>query len=846
MQPFDESAMTANALHALKARFKSVAMKPSSPMEAAFEQALQRELSQSARPLSRDALLRAAALACRTVLDERWAATQAADAARGAQAAVRRVHYLSMEFLMGRALGNAVAALGLDAQLRARFAEQGQSLPDVLERENDAALGNGGLGRLAACFLDAFAELGLPSFGYGLRYQYGMFAQGIQAGRQVESPDDWMALGNPWEVLRPEARYTVGFGGRVVVEAGGARRWLPAEQLVAQAWDFIVPAHHSERVSTLRQWQASAAAPIDFAAFSRGDYAGAAAHRVAADALNWVLYPDDSTEAGRELRLKQEAFLVSASLQDMIARHLREGGTLDTLGRANAVHLNDTHPALAPAELMRLLLDEHGLAWEAAWAITRQAVSYTNHTLMPEALETWPVRLFEALLPRHLEIIYEINHRFLQQVRARCPGDDALLARVSLIDEGGQGQWGGGGERRVRMAALAVVASHRVNGVAALHSELMVQTIFADYAQLFPERFHNVTNGVTPRRWLQQANPALGSVLDARIGQGWRQDLSQLAQLKPLAGDAMLAAEFMAVKQANKQRLAALIRRELGLVVNTDSLFDVQIKRIHEYKRQLLNILHVIARYQAIVADPGADWVPRTVILAGKAASAYAMAKSIIQLAHDVGRVVNSDPRVGDKLKLVFLPNYGVSLAETIIPAADLSEQISTAGTEASGTGNMKFALNGALTIGTWDGANIEMAQAMGEENMFVFGLRTEEVARIQSLGYDPRLYVEGNRQLQAVLEAIAQGDFSGGDAGRYRSLVDKLLGSDPYLLMADFAAYVEAQQQVDALYRDAGAWGRRAVANVAGMGWFSADRTVAEYAERVWSAKSLGELGRD
>lgn len=833
--------MTANALHALKARFKSVAMKPSSPMEAAFEQALQRELSQSARPLSRDALLRAAALACRTVLDERWAATQAADAARGPQAAVRRVHYLSMEFLMGRALGNAVAALGLDAQLRARFAEQGQSLPDVLERENDAALGNGGLGRLAACFLDAFAELGLPSFGYGLRYQYGMFAQGIQAGRQVESPDDWMALGNPWEVLRPEARYTVGFGGRVVVEAGGARRWLPAEQLVAQAWDFIVPAHHSERVSTLRQWQASAAAPIDFAAFSRGDYAGAAAHRVAADALNWVLYPDDSTEAGRELRLKQEAFLVSASLQDMIARHLREGGTLDTLGRANAVHLNDTHPALAPAELMRLLLDEHGLAWESAWAITRQAVSYTNHTLMPEALETWPVRLFEALLPRHLEIIYEINHRFLQQVRARCPGDDALLARVSLIDEGGQGQWGGGGERRVRMAALAVVASHRVNGVAALHSELMVQTIFADYAQLLPERFHNVTNGVTPRRWLQQANPALGSVLDARIGQGWRQDLSQLAQLKPLAGDAMLAAEFMAVKQANKQRLAALIRRELGLVVNTDSLFDVQIKRIHEYKRQLLNILHVIARYQAIVADPGADWVPRTVILAGKAASAYAMAKSIIQLAHDVGRVVNSDPRVGDKLKLVFLPNYGVSLAETIIPATDLSEQISTAGTEASGTGNMKFALNGALTIGTWDGANIEMAQAMGEENMFVFGLRTEEVARIQSLGYDPRLYVEGNRQLQAVLEAIAQGDFSGGDAGRYRSLVDKLLGSDPYLLMADFAAYVEAQQQVDALYRDAGAWGRRAVANVAGMGWFSADRTVAEYAERVWSAKSLG-----
>ncbi|MDN3921955.1 glycogen/starch/alpha-glucan phosphorylase [Roseateles violae] len=811
-------------------------------LQAAFQAALQRELAQSSEGPTREALMRAAASACRELLGQRWATTQRADAARGddpAKAPVRRVHYLSMEFLMGRALGNALAALGLDASLREAFAAEGQNLPDVLERESDAALGNGGLGRLAACFLDSFAELGLPSFGYGLRYQYGMFAQRIQDGRQVEVPDDWLRLGQPWELPRPDVRYPVGFGGRVEVDADGSRRWVPAERLVAQAFDFIVPAHHSERVSTLRQWHATAEAPIDFNAFCRGAHPQAAKHRVSADALNWVLYPDDSTDPGRELRLKQEAFLVSASLQDLIHRHLREFRSLHSLGKLNAIHLNDTHPALAPAELMRLLLDEHGMGWDEAWAITRQAVSYTNHTLMPEALETWPLQMFEALLPRHLEIIFEINHRFLEQVRAQFPGDEALLARVSLIDEGGH--HGHGGERRVRMAALAIVASHRVNGVAALHSELMVQTIFADYAKIFPGRFHNVTNGVTPRRWLQQCNPALSSVIDERIGKTWRQDLSQLSKLKPLAGDTALIQQFRSVKRANKERLAELIRRETGIAVNPDSLFDVQIKRIHEYKRQLLNILHVIARYQAIVANPNADWTPRTVVIAGKAASAYQMAKSIIRLAHDVGRIVNSDARVGDKLKLVFMPNYGVSLAEMIIPAADLSEQISTAGTEASGTGNMKFSLNGALTIGTWDGANIEMAEAMGTENMFVFGLKTEDVAKMKALGYDPRLYVEENRALKNVIDAIAGGAFSGGDASRYRQLVDALLGRDTYMLMADFADYAATQSKVDALYKDARAWGERAVLNVAGMGWFSSDRTIAEYVERVWSVKSLG-----
>ncbi|MBV8035763.1 MAG: glycogen/starch/alpha-glucan phosphorylase [Pelomonas sp.] len=803
-------------------------------LRTAFEAAYERELAQSSHGATPQAALHAAAQACRETLARRWAATQAEDARRGDKAPVRRVHYLSMEFLMGRALSNALSALRLVEPLEARLAEQGLALGDVLEREPDAALGNGGLGRLAACFLDSFAELELPAFGYGLRYRYGMFSQAIQQGHQLEQPDDWMRDSPAWELPRHDLRYPVGFGGRVEADASGVRRWMPADSIEAQAFDFIVPAHHSARVSTLRQWQAMAA-PIEFKPFSEGDHARAARHQLQADALNWVLYPDDSTEAGRELRLKQEAFLVSASLQDLIARHLREFGSLHNLGRANAIHLNDTHPALAPAELMRLLLDEHGLGWDEAWKITRQAVAYTNHTLMPEALETWPVRMFEQLLPRHLEIVYEINQRFLDEVRARFPGDDALAARVSLIDEGRHG-----GERRVRMAALALVASHRVNGVAALHSALMVQTIFADYARLWPERFHNVTNGVTPRRWLQQANALLSALLDGRIGDGWRRDLAELAELGSLAANRELGEEFLAVKRANKQRLAAVIRRELGLAVNVDSLFDVQIKRIHEYKRQLLNLLYVISRYQAIRDDPDANWVPRTVIIAGKAASAYQMAKSIVRLAHDVARVVNSDSRVGDKLKLVFLPNYGVSLAENVIPAADLSEQISTAGTEASGTGNMKFGMNGALTIGTWDGANIEMAQAMGVENMFVFGLRADAVAKIKQLGYDPRLYVEENRQLKRVIDAIAAGVFSNGDTERYRALVDSLLHRDVYLLMADFADYAATQAKVDALFADRAAWAERALRNIAGMGPFSSDRTIAEYVEHVWSVKSL------
>ncbi len=788
-----------------------------------FRIAYQRELAQRSDIGSATASMSAAAIASRTILADRWSRTQIEDSRRSQG---RRVHYLSMEFLMGRALSNALSALNLDKDIANMLGNVGPNLGQVLESESDAALGNGGLGRLAACFLDSFATLELPSFGYGLRYENGMFAQRIQDGRQVEVPDEWLTNGNPWEQERSELKFHVGFGG-VVTGEGGVRRWNPAEQIVAHAVDFVVPGHGTERVSTLRQWKAVAARPIDLATFCRGEHAASAAHRQSADTLNWVLYPDDSTRAGRELRLRQEFFLVSASLQDMITRHLRERDDILSFGKWNAVHLNDTHPALAPAELMRLLVDEYGLCWEDAWRVASQAVSYTNHTLMPEALETWPVHMFQSLLPRHLEIIYEINRRFLNDVRARFPGDEAIIKRVSLIDESG--------ERRVRMAALAIVASRKVNGVSVLHSALMVQTIFADYAAIWPDRFLNVTNGVTPRRWLAQANPDLSALLDRHIGPGWRSDLEQLQALKAKAAQKRIGQEFLKTKQANKTRLADHIRRDLGIAVDPSSMFDVQVKRIHEYKRQLLNVLHVVARYQAIIADPGAGWTPRTVIFAGKAASAYHTAKLIIQLVHDVARVVNSDPRVGDRLKVVFLPNYSVSLAERIIPAADLSEQISTAGTEASGTGNMKFALNGALTIGTWDGANIEMAQAMGEENMFVFGLRTDAVVRMKELGYDPRLFVEQNLQLKRVIDAIATGEFSPGDTGRYRALTDNLLNRDTYMLMADFADFVATQSKVDALFSSPDAWAAMALRNVAGMGWFSTDRTIREYVQNIW-----------
>jgi len=778
-------------------------------------------------------MMHAIALLAREQLARRWVATDAAD--RAAQA--RRVYYLSMEFLIGRTLGNALAALGLEGGAATAAQAHAMTLEDVAAAEADAALGNGGLGRLAACFLDSMATLELPSWGYGIRYEFGMFAQSIQEGRQIERPDPWLLDGSPWEFPRPGIAYPVRFGGWVepAAQPGQAPRWHPGGEVSAKAYDMVIPGHGTERVSTLRLWKAVAPAQIDLHAFNSGDYARAAEFKNEYENISWVLYPNDSTPAGRELRLRQEYFFTSASLQDIVARHLDEHGRLDNLADKVAIHLNDTHPAIGIAELMRLLHDEQGLAWETAWETTRRVFSYTNHTLMPEALETWPVALLQHVLPRHLEIVFRINAEFLALAAAARPNDEDFLRRLSLVEENG--------ERRVRMAHLSIVGSHRVNGVSALHSRLLVETIFADFAALWPERFTNVTNGVTPRRWLAQANPGLASLVDAALGgdagRGWRLELTQLERLAPLAADAGFRRAFLAVKRANKERLAQHIRAATGIVVDPTSLFDVQVKRIHEYKRQLLNVLEVVARWQAMLADPDPTltaWVPRTVIFAGKAASSYVAAKNVIRLIHDVAAVINEDARLHGRLKVLFVPNYSVSVAETIVPAADLSEQISTAGTEASGTGNMKLALNGALTIGTDDGANIEIRQRVGDDNIFIFGLSAAEVIAQRQAAYQPLRLYEGNARLRAVLDAIAGGQFSPAEPDRHRGLVDALLsGGDPYMLLADFDSYLAAHERVDALYRQPDAWAAKAIANVAGMGSFSSDRAVAEYARTIW-----------
>lgn len=776
-------------------------------------------------------IMHAVAQVARERLSRRWVAGDAADT----QSRARRVCYLSMEFLIGRTLGNALAALDLQGAAAAAAQRHAQKLEDVAAQELDAALGNGGLGRLAACFLDSMATLGLPSFGYGIRYEYGMFAQAIQQGRQVERPDPWIEDGTPWEFPRAGVAYPVHFGGWVEPAGlpGEAPVWRHAATVNAKAYDMVIPGHGTERVSTLRLWKAVAPAQIDLHAFNSGDYARAAEFKNEFENISWVLYPNDSTPAGRELRLRQEYFFTSASIQDILARHLAEHGSFDNLADKVAIHLNDTHPAIGVAELMHLLVDRHHVPWASAWATTQQVFSYTNHTLMPEALETWPVALLQHVLPRHLEIIFRINHEFLDAAAKFRPGDDGFLRRLSLIEESG--------ERRVRMAHLSIVGSHKVNGVSALHSDLLVKTIFADFAAMWPDRFTNMTNGVTPRRWLAQANPGLAALLDRHIGSGWRLDLAQLSRLKEYAEDAAFRAEFMAVKRANKQRLAQTIKATTGLEVDPESLFDVQVKRIHEYKRQLLNVLQVIARYQAMLADPDQDWVPRTVIFAGKAASSYVTAKNVIRLIHDVGSVVNHDPRIRGRLKVAFIPNYGVSVAEVIMPGADLSEQISTAGTEASGTGNMKLAMNGALTIGTDDGANIEIREQVGDDNIFIFGLKTPEVLNLRASGYQPLRLYEDNPKLKAVLDAIAGGAFSVDEPSRYRALVDGLLwGGDHYLLLADFDDYCATQARVDALFRDRDAWARKAIANVAGMGTFSSDRTIAEYARDVWRIDPL------
>jgi starch phosphorylase len=772
--------------------------------------------------------LHAAALAVRDRLVDRALTTGQAQQASD----IKHVYYLSIEFLIGRAFTNAMLALDIGRDVQHALAELGVDMAALPDLEPDAALGNGGLGRLAACFLDSMATLGISGFGYGIRYDYGMFKQQIVDGRQVEAPDYWLADGNPWEFPRPDVEYRVRFGGRVE-QVGERMVWSDTQDLLAMAYDIIIPGHATQATNTLRLWSAKPANALDLSAFNGGDYVAAAAEKNLAENVTRVLYPDDSTPAGRELRLRQEYFFCAASLQDLVGRFLATHSDFDLLPEHVAIHLNDTHPVLAIPELMRILIDEQDIAFPRAWAITRRVFSYTNHTLMQEALETWPLDLFGAVLPRHLQIIFDINTAFITDINTRFGPDFDLMRRVSLINEDG--------ERRVRMAYLAVVASHKVNGVSALHSDLMQQSIFADFAKIFPDRFTNKTNGITPRRWLSQANPALSNLIDARIGPDWRRDLDKLAALAPLAGDPAFAGQFRAAKLQNKERLAGWIEQHLGITVNPHSLFDVHVKRIHEYKRQLLNVLHVITRYKRILANPDAGWVPRTVIFAGKAASAYHMAKQIINLINDVATTINADPRVGDKLKVVFLPNYSVSLAEIIIPAADLSEQISTAGTEASGTGNMKLALNGALTIGTLDGANVEMRESVGAENIFIFGNTTEEVALLRARGYQPREIVEQNAELKQVLDMLREGAFSPDETGRYHAIHDVLLEwGDHYLLLADYASYVAAQDQVDQLYRQPDEWTRKAILNVAGMGVFSSDRTIAEYASEIWQAKPL------
>jgi starch phosphorylase len=753
----------------------------------------------------------------------------------------KRVYYFSMEFLMGRALMNSLLNLGFEQEYRQVLEEIGVDLDKVREMEYDAALGNGGLGRLAACFLDSMATLSLPGYGYGIRYEYGMFSQRIEDGRQVEHPDNWLRYGNPWEFPRPEVLYQVKFHGRVVQYADEHAveryHWVDSDDVMAMAFDTPIPGYGTKTVNNMRLWAAKATRDFELRYFNEGNYIKAVEDKNESENLSKVLYPDDTTTMGRELRLKQQYFFVCASLQDVLLRHGKHHDNFDSLPDKVAIQLNDTHPAVAIAELMRVLVDLHHLEWERAWDITTRTFSYTNHTLMPEALETWPVDMFGNILPRHLQIIYEINHRFMRDVMHRYPGDPDMLRRMSLIDETGG--------KRIRMAYLAIVGSHKVNGVAQLHTELMKQTIFADFDRFYPGKIVNMTNGITPRRWLNQANPKLSALITSRIGQGWIKDLSQLKLLIPLADDVSFRKEFSGVKIANKARFVALIKQKLDIDVNPASLFDLQIKRIHEYKRQLLNMLHVVTLYNRIRHNPTADYVPRTVIFGGKAAPGYAMAKLIIKLINDVADVVNNDPHVSNRLKVVFVPNYDVSTAEDIIPAADLSEQISTAGTEASGTGNMKLALNGALTIGTLDGANVEIRNEVGEDNIFIFGLTTEEVTRVKASGYQPWDYYHANNELREVLNMIGSGFFSPDEPDRFKPIVDTLLrNGDNYLLLADYASYIACQKEVETAYKDQEQWVKKAILNVANMGKFSSDRTIMQYAEQIWDAKPVVPAG--
>jgi len=777
------------------------------------------------------------AMSARDRLYDRWNKTQSGYYETDA----KRVYYLSLEFLIGRLLKNALISLGILDQTREALRDFGVDLDAILEEEMDAGLGNGGLGRLAACYLDSMATLGIPAIGYGIRYEYGIFRQILSNGEQVEVPDSWLRYGNPWEIGRPEFLFPVKFYGTVRTGADESGRlrfdWVDTQIINAMAYDIPVPGYKNGVVNTLRLWSAKASREFDFANFNRGDYIQSVQDKNASENLSRVLYPNDQVWQGRELRLKQEYFFVSATLQDAIRRHLKIHGSVSNLHEKAVFQLNDTHPTLAIPELMRLLMDEHGLGWDEAWGITEKAFAYTNHTVMSEALETWSMALVESMLPRHIQIIYEINRRFLERVRSRFPGDEGRAERMSIVAEGP--------ERKVRMANLAVVGSSSVNGVSELHSRLLRERLFRDFFELWPDKFKNVTNGITPRRWLLACNRPLSDLLTTRLGEGWARYLGRLEKLAPLTDDPTFRSEWRKAKQANKDRLARYIRSQCGVEVDPESLFDVQVKRLHEYKRQLLNALHVLKLHRDLKEGRGEGRVPRTVIFGGKAAPGYEMAKRIIRLINAVADHVNRDPDTNRRLKAVFIPNYSVSVAEVIMPAADLSEQISLAGTEASGTGNMKFALNGALTIGTLDGANIEIREAVGEDNIFIFGLKDAEVEDLRQRGYRPEDVYASDPELRAIIDFIGSGALSGGDPSVFRPIVDRLLREgDYFMVLADFRSYCECQRRVDEAFLDREGWTRQSILNVARMGRFSSDMSITRYAHDIWGLPLSPQAG--
>jgi len=750
---------------------------------------------------------------------------------------VKRVYYLSLEYLMGRTLGNSLVNLGIVGEAGKALSELGYSLEELRELEPDAGLGNGGLGRLAACFLDSMASLSLPAEGYGIRYEYGIFEQKFENGFQVEKPDHWLRYGNPWEIVRPEFSYQVGFGGyveRKTDERGRLTcRWVPEDKVVAVAYDTPIPGYLNRTVNTMRLWSARTPGEFSLRHFNEGDYMSAVQEKILDENISKVLYPADERQAGKELRLKQEYFFVSATLKDIIRRFRIKNTNLRLLPTKVAIQLNDTHPALGIPELMRLLVDENDFTWEEAFKVCIDTFGYTNHTILPEALERWPVQMFEKLLPRHLEIIYEINRRFLDEVAAKFPNEPELAAKLSIIEEGAV--------KSVRMAHLAIVGSHSVNGVAQLHSDILKAKTFNDFHRLWPERFNNKTNGVTQRRWLKLCNPRLADLIGSRIGGKFMTDLFELKKLAPLADNMTFLKQFRDVKAANKKDLAALVKTLTGIEIDPDSIYDCQIKRLHEYKRQLLNLLHIVALYNRIKSGRAGDMIPRTFIFGAKAAPAYRMAKLIIKLINSVANVVNNDPDVGKRLKIVFLENYSVSLAQRIIPAADVSEQISTAGMEASGTGCMKLSLNGALTIGTLDGANIEIMEEVGAENFFLFGLKAEEVQALRASGYRPYEWYERNAELKQVIDMIAGGRFSPEQPDLFKPVVDSLLsGGDYFMVLADFEDYARCQQRLEDTYRDQEKWNRMAILNVAKMGKFSSDRTISQYANEIWRVKPV------